>query len=141
VRAQPARLACTAWALWLLSFVTPDSRARELGGVWLARAPLRGGQLLLHAAAAPQAASWQSIGLGSALLLGFAANFTVLLPPGLPALLLAVALTWLPWLAYLQLWRSGVLGTALPPWALLYFYPWMLGLVLLQLSRLPRVRS
>jgi hypothetical protein len=120
-------------ALWLLSLITPDSGAHSVGAVWLVRAPWQGARLLVHALAAPGTVSWQALGLGLALLAGFAANLTLLLRPGRDALVLAAALPWIPWIAY-------ALAVA-PPWRLLYFYPWALGLLVVQAGRLLRRRG
>jgi hypothetical protein len=133
---EARRLTRLGWALWLASLVTPGGHGRELGGVWLWRAPQQGLQLLVHAATAPADTAWQAAGIGTALLLGLAANFTLLLPAGRIALLLAATLPWVPWLTDLVLWRGGGLGAAPAPWSLLYFYPWVAGLVLVQVGRL-----
>lgn len=134
-----ARAGCI---LLLLSLLTPDSRGRELGAHWLTAAPVYGAQLLAGAVQSPgHAAAAQSLLLGTALLMGAAANLTVLLRLGVAGTLASMALPWVPYLAYCRVWLSGRLPRAAAPATLLYFYPWALGIALIHAARLWRLRG
>ena len=135
-RAQRALL-WAGWMLLLLSLVTPDSRGHERGAHWLALAPVYGVQLLARGMQSPgQPGAAQSMLLGTALLLGAAANLTVLLRLGVAGSLAALALPWVPYLAYCDLWVTGSVPREASPGTLLYFYPWAFGIALIQASRL-----
>ena len=59
--------------------------------------------------------------------------------PGIAGRLICLALPWLPYLAYWALWHSGQVARAASPATLLYFYPWALGLTLIQTAKLWRL--
>lgn len=135
----PAVLWRAGWALWLGSLVTPDSRGHHLGVVWLGYAPWQGAKLLVQGLASSGGGA--SVLLGAALLAGFAANFTALLRAGAVSLALALALPWLPYLAYVYFWHSGRLAPEASPATLLYFYPWALGLGAIQVAKAWHLRQ
>jgi hypothetical protein len=127
----PGLLLRVGVALWLLSLLTPDSRGHTVGAVWLAYAPVYGARLLVHGFAAD--GSWRNVA-------GFAANLAVFVRTGIAGRLVCLALPWLPYLAYWSAWHSGQVPRTASPGTLLYFYPWALGLTLMQGAKLWRLR-
>ena len=136
-RLTPQRLLRVGVALWLLSLLTPDARGHTVGAAWLAYAPAYGARLLVRGLG-PEG-SWSNVLTGAALLAGFAANLAVLVPLGIAGRLICLVLPWLPYLAYWALWHSGQVARAASPATLLYFYPWVLGLTLIQTAQLWRL--
>ena len=133
----PQRLLRVGVALWLLSLLTPDARGHAVGAVWLAYGRVYGARLLVRGFGAE--GSWSNVVTGAALLAGFAANLAVLVPLGIAGRLICLVLPWLPYLAYWALWHSGQVARAASPATLLYFYPWVLGLTLIQTAQLWRL--
>ena len=95
-------------------------------------------RLLVHGLAAD--GSWSNVLTGAALVAGFAANLAVFVRTGIAGRLVCLALPWLPYLAYWSVWHSGQVPRTASPGTLLYFYPWALGLTLIQAAKLWRLK-
>jgi hypothetical protein len=119
------RPALAGWLLYSLSWLTPSIDGRQFGAVAFVES-VRWGWGLLTAG---------SLLAGACIMLGWLANFSILLR--LPAWLRVVA-SLAPWLAFAVVLAKLPVRPSLPGRAafFLYFYPWAVGIALIHASRL-----
>jgi hypothetical protein len=112
------RLAVAGWVLYLLSWITPSLDGRQFGATAFVQSARFAWHLLTTGSPL----------VGLCVMLGWLANFSILLR--LPTWLRVVAII-APWFAF------AVVLTQLPARAtfFLYFYPWAIGIALIQASR------
>jgi len=115
------RLAILGWALYALAWITPGLRGGGIGAWAFLAAARYGAQYALH----PDSLSRFVLGL--CLLIGWLANFSIFIPLPVWARVAWIAAPGLPFAAVLLLLHApvSVPGRAA---ALLYFYPWALGI-------------
>ena len=136
LRALRAQL--VGWLLFVASMITPTIDLGSIGAYWLGAAPFYGALFLVQ----PHSSKPYDFGtalVGISLLCGFAANLFVFLKTSRAATMATLALPWLPFVAWMWRWRAGELPS--PPWTLLHFYPWVVGISLICASRLYLSRS
>ena len=117
------RLAILGWALYALAWITPGLQGGGIG----ARAFVAAARYGVAFAAHPDSLS--RFVLGVCLLVGWLANFSIFIPLPVWARILWIAAPGLPFAAVLLLLHVP-LPVSERAAALLYFYPWALGIVL-----------
>jgi hypothetical protein len=118
------RIALLGWILYVVSWLTPSLDGSQLGARAFVTALTTGLRLVIHAGSvAPMI-------IGLCLLLGWLANFSILLRWPVRARLAWMIVPWVPFIALLC--ARGIAPSPIP---LLYFYPWAIGIALIHGAR------
>ena len=114
------------WGLYCISLVTPDLHRNRIGAQAFV-AVIRTALDLL-----PQRDA-RAIAIGLCLIVGWLANFSILLRWPSRVRLAWIIAPWVPFVATLSV--GGMVPSPVP---LLYFYPWAIGIALIHLAQLKR---
>jgi hypothetical protein len=122
------RLAITGWLLYAISWFTPSIDARQVGATAFVAAVKFARDLLV-------AGTTWSIPLGLCVLLGWLANFSILLRAPVWA---RIGWSAAPWLAFAVVLLILPVRPSLPARAafFLYFYPWAVGIALIHMANI-----
>jgi hypothetical protein len=118
------QLEIAGWILYAVSWITPSRDARQLGAQAFVNAVDKGTSLVLHAGRPA------GVVVGACLLLGWLANFSILVRWSPRTRLAWIVAPWFPFVALL------FARPAPSPVPLLYFYPWAIGIGLIHVARL-----
>jgi len=121
-------LARAGWLLYLASLVTPGADLKSFGAKMLILAPYYGSLALTSANLAGKV-------LGIALLAGFAANLSVGMRLPQVLRIAAILAPWASFAAYAAMIGPLTLQALL---RIAYFFPWAIGIALINLERLLR---
>ena len=125
----PRRLAILGWALYAISWVTPSLNEGWIGARAFVAAIQYAGRFLLH----PESVS--AFVLGLCLLVGWLANFSILIPLSLRARLAWIIAPWLPFVGILLL-ASAPLSVRERVISQLYFYPWAVAIACIHTGKI-----
>jgi hypothetical protein len=127
------RLAISGWILYLTSWVIPSWSEGRVGARAFLATLQYAARLLFHPSSALQFV------LGLCLLLGWLANFSILVPLTARTRLAWIVAPWLPFLGVLLL-MDAPLSVRERVFAELYFYPWAIGIAAIHLAMIWRER-
>jgi len=130
--AGAARLLGIGWVLYVLSWVTPSPEG-WIGARAFVAAISQALKWLFHPAAMSE------FGLGLCLLVGWLANFSILIPITARVRVAWIIAPWLPFIGVLLL-MSAPLSTRARVLSQLYFYPWAIGIACVHLAKIQRSR-
>jgi hypothetical protein len=125
-------LAIAGWLLYMISWITPSSDARQVGAVAFVATVKFAGNLLATATA-------RGILLGLCVILGWLANLSIFIR--LPTWA-RVVWTAAPWLTFAVVLLILPVRPSLPARAafFLYFYPWAVGIALIHSANIAAAR-
>jgi hypothetical protein len=126
---QLRRLAIFGWTLYAISWVTPSLNEGWIGARAFVAAIQYAARFLFH----PESVS--AFVLGLCLLVGWLANFSILIPLSLRARLAWIVAPWLPFVGILLL-ASAPLSVRERVISQLYFYPWAVAIACLHTARI-----
>ena len=127
------RLAIFGWALYAISWITPGLHGSGIGARAFVAAVRYGVGFLVH----PDSLSGFVQGL--CLLFGWLANFSIFIPLPVWARSICIIAPAFPFAAVLLLMHAP-LPVGKRAAALLYFYPWALGIVLIHIANIMEAR-
>ena len=124
------KVSAADWVLFALSWITPSSDGRQFGAVAFVESARFAWNLLSN----------DNIALGSCVLAGWLANFSIAVRLPTWARIMACAA---PWLAFTVVLLKLPVRPSLPARAafFLYFYPWAVGIALIHTAHLRRAAS
>jgi hypothetical protein len=127
------RLAIFGWALYAISWITPSLHGGGIGARAFVAAVRYGVAFSVH----PDSLSGFALGL--CLLVGWLANFSILIPLPVWARIVSIAAPAFPFAAVLLLLHAP-LSVRERAASLLYFYPWALGIALIHIAHIAEAR-
>jgi hypothetical protein len=135
LRSPPAtrRLAVAGWLLYAISWLTPSADGRQLGAAAFVQAVRFGCSLIVGETA------W-GLPLGVGVLLGWLANFSIVLRLPTWARIVSIATPWLSFAIVLAMLPVRPTLAARAAF-FLYFYPWAVGIALIHAANIATRRG